>query len=353
MNRACLGINKNLHEQNLNASSIRPIKNNFVRMKKISLLFFVSILTVSLFSQAKKPVIMVFPSYQYCISRGYSMTFDNQGLSQTLPDYKKALQTDPDLRLVITKMGQIMADRGFPLKDLEQELKNLEQEGAEMSMLTSKSGAGIVESPIDKLKRTAKADILLDLDFTIKKSGPQTYISFNLKGLDAYSAKQVAGVAGAGKPSASAAPEILLEEAVLSQMDSFNAGLMRHFEDMFANGREVKMLIKLWDSSGDDLETEYDVSGESIELITAIDRWLDDNCVAGRYNRSDATASMGRYEQVRIPLMKKDGKGIDRAVDTRTFVSDLRSYLSKAPFNLTSKVYQRGLGEAWLIIGEK
>jgi hypothetical protein len=322
-------------------------------MKKIFLFVLACFCTISVFPQAKKPIIMVFPSDQYCLSRGYSMTFDNQGQSQTLPDYKKALQTDPDLRLVITKMGQIMADRGFPLKDLEQELKNIAQEGAEMAMLTSKSGAGIVESPIDKLKRTAKADIILDLDFTLKKSGPQTYISFNLKGLDAYSSKQVAGVAGAGKPSSSVAPEILLEEAVLSHMDDFNAGLMKHFDDMFANGREVKMLIKLWDSSGDDLETEYEVNGETVELITAIDHWLDDNCVSGRYSRTDATASMGRYEQVRIPLMKKDTKGIDRAIDTRTFVTDLRSYLSKAPFNLTSKVYQRGLGEAWLIIGEK
>jgi hypothetical protein len=322
-------------------------------MKKILLLVLVCLCSLSVFSQAKKPIIMVFPSDQYCISRGYSLKFDNQGMSQTLPDYKKALQTDPDLRLVITKMGQIMADRGFPLKDLEQELKNLEQEGAEMSMLTSKSGAGIVESPIDKLKRTAKADIILDLDFTLKKSGPQTYISFNLKGLDAYSSKQVSGVAGAGKPSSSAAPEVLLEEAVLSHMDDFNAGLMRHFDDMFANGREVKILVKLWDSSGDDLETEYEVNGETVELVTAIDHWLDDACVSGRYSRSDATASMARYEQVRIPLVKKDSKGIDRAIDTRTFVTELRTYLSKAPFNLTSKVYQRGLGEAWLIIGEK
>jgi len=322
-------------------------------MKKILFFVVISFCSLSVFSQAKKPIIMVFPSDQYCISRGYSLKFDNQGQSQTLPDYKKALQTDPDLRLVITKMGQIMADRGFPLKDLEQELKNIEQEGAEMAMLTSKSGAGIVESPIDKLKRTAKADIILDLDFTLKKSGPQTYISFNLKGLDAYSSKQVSGVAGAGKPSSSVAPEVLLEEAVLSHMDDFNAGLMRHFDDMFANGREVKILIKLWDSSGDDLETEYEVNGESVELTTAIDHWLDDACVSGRYSRSDATASMARYEQVRIPLMKKDTKGIDRAIDTRSFVTDLRTYLSKAPFSLTSKVYQRGLGEAWLIIGEK
>jgi hypothetical protein len=322
-------------------------------MKKISLLIFAALFTLQSFSQAKKPTIMVLPSDIYCLSRNYSMNFDNQGLSQTLPDYKKALQTDPDLRLVITKMGQIMADRGFPLKDLEQELKNLEQEGAEMAMLSSKSGASVTESPIDRLKRTAKADIILDLDFTIKKSGPQSYISFNLKGLDAYTSKQISGAAGAGKPSSVSAPELLLEEAVLSYMDGFNTGLMRHFDDMFANGREVKILIKTWNSTVDDLETEYDVNGETVELTTAIDTWLDENCVSGRYNRSDATATMARYEQVRIPLMKKDSKGVDRAVDTRSFVTDLRVYLSKAPFSLTSKVYQRGLGEAWLILGEK
>ena len=45
MNRACLAKNTtelasstklNLHEQNQHASSIRPIKNNFVRMKNTS-----------------------------------------------------------------------------------------------------------------------------------------------------------------------------------------------------------------------------------------------------------------------------------------------------------------------------
>jgi len=34
MNRACLTKNTNLHEQNQHASSIRPIKNNYNRMKK-------------------------------------------------------------------------------------------------------------------------------------------------------------------------------------------------------------------------------------------------------------------------------------------------------------------------------
>jgi len=293
---------------------------------------------------------MVVPSDQYCISRGYKMVFQNQGMTQTLPDYKTAMQSDPDLRLVITKMGQIMADRGFPLKDLEQELKNLEQERAESSMLTSSSsGSEMAESPIDALKRVAKADIILDLDFDIKRQGPQKYIVFNLRGLDAYTAKQVAGVAGAGNPSAAASPELLLEEAVLSHMDNFNAGLQRHFDDMFANGREVKVMIRVWANWGQNLESEF--GPESKELSEIIDDWFFDNCVQGRFNLSDASENFMRFEQVRIPMMRTDERGRERAVDTRSFVSDLRKYLSG--MGITSKLYLRGLGEAWLILGEK
>lgn len=246
-----------------------------------------------------------------------------------------------------------MADRGFPLKDLETELKNLAQESAESSMLTSSSsGSEMAESPIDQLKRTAKADIIMDLDFEIKRQGPQKYIVFNLKGLDAYTAKQVSGVAGAGQPSTAATPELLLEEAVINQMDAFNAGLMRHFEDMFKNGREVKVQIKRWASWENNLETEYDIDGESKELTTIIEDWFADNCVSGRYSLSDGTENFMKLEQVRIPMTKTDAKGRERAIDTRAFVNDLKKYLSDK-CQITSKLYLRGLGEAWLILGEK
>jgi hypothetical protein len=39
MNRACLIKNRNLHVQNQHASSIRPIKNNYVRMKNVNVIF--------------------------------------------------------------------------------------------------------------------------------------------------------------------------------------------------------------------------------------------------------------------------------------------------------------------------
>ncbi len=322
-------------------------------MKNILLSIAAVALSLSVFAQAKKPIIMVVPSDVYCIDQGYTQTFTANGVEQTLPDYRKMLQNDRKMRLAITKLAAIMADRGFPLKDLEQEMKNLEQETAETAAMQGKDGGEIVESPIDKLKRTAKADIILDLDFNIAKKGPQNYVNFNLRGLDAYTAKQIAGAAGSGKPSSAAAPELLLEEAVISYIDEFNGRLMTYFDDMFTNGREIKLVLKRFNSATFDFTTEFEFDGEEREFGDCVDMWLDQHCVQGRFSRVDGSDNILKYEQVRIPLFKESSSGRQTAIDARAFASDLRSFLRKAPFSADCKVYQRGLGEAWIIVGEK
>lgn len=72
-----------------------------------------------LFGQAKKPTIMIVPSDNWCLTNGYIQVFDNEGKVTKVPDYKKALQENSDLLLVISKINELMADRGFPLKNLE------------------------------------------------------------------------------------------------------------------------------------------------------------------------------------------------------------------------------------------
>lgn len=319
--------------------------------KLLTFLVAVSFAT-NMLGQAKKPTIMVVPSDRYCVANGYVLTFDNQGTKVTLPDYKAALQNDAELRMVISKMAGIMADREFPLKDLEQELKSIANESAESAMLTGKSGGSIVESPVDVLKRTAKADIIMDLDFSIVRQGPKKSIMFTLNGIDAYTSKNIASASGTGSPSTSASAPLLLEEAVLSYMDEFNGRLMAHFDDMFTNGREVKIMIKLFDGCEFDLAEEFEKDGNTDELAMHIEDWFADNTVNGRYSLSDATENFQRYEQVRIPMFY-ERNGRQRAMDTRVYVNNLKKYLSEAPFMVDSKVYMRGLGEAWLIIGEK
>ncbi len=315
-------------------------------MKKVFLSIVAAMLVAFCFGQAKKPTIMVVPSDNWCITAGYSLKFNNQGTEEVIPDYKKALQGSSDLLLVIGKLNTLMADRGFPLKNLESVLKSIESERAEDAMTTSSSsGASLAESPVDMLKKTAKADIIIQLTWSINQTGPKKSVTFNLQGLDAYTGKQVAGAQGTGAPSFSAELPVLLEEAVLQHLDNFNTQLSAHFDDLFTNGREITVRIKLFDGLGISLEDEY---GDK-ELSEVIEGWMTANTQNGRFSTTDATENMMYFEQVRIPMYDKNGK----AMDARSFIQDLRKFLKADPYGLTCKVMTRGLGQANLVIGEK
>lgn len=289
---------------------------------------------------------MVVPSDVWCVQNNYTNTYDNQGISQIVPDYTKALQTDANLLLAIAKINTMMADRGFPLKDLQAVTKSIAQQNAEDNMSQSKtSGASLAESPVDRLRRVAKADIIMQLTYIINQMGPKYSLTYNLQGLDSYTNKQIAGAQGTGKHTFSAELPILLEEAVLSNMDEFCTQLMTYFEDINENGREVAVDVRVFDNgSGLDLESEFD----DMELSEIIDDWMSDNTVNHVFNKSDASENFIQYEQVRIPLYKENGN----QMDTESFVRGLRTYLRKQ-YQIESKVMARGFGRCILVIGEK
>jgi hypothetical protein len=318
------------------------------RIKYLVVAFFV-LSTLVAFGQAKKPIIMVVPSDNWCIRNGYTMTYDEMGTLKTLPDYKMALQNETDLLMTISKINTMMADRGFPLVNLESALRNMEQESAELAMLTSGSGGGIAESPIDVLQRTANADIVIQLTYVINQVGPQRSITFMLQGLDAYTNKQIAGAQGTGSPSFATETPVLLEEAVISHIDDFNSRLQVHFDDLFENGREIAFQVRVWDTSMIDLEEEFNYQGERLELGEIIEDWVSENTIQGRFNTVNYTENVIRFDQVRIPLYDER----QRAMDTRRWIRDLRSLIGRPPFSQEAKIYTRGLGEIWLIIGEK
>ena len=314
-------------------------------MKKTFLTLIGLLVTVIVFGQAKKPTLMILPSDNWCTQRYFMSEFDNQGTKQSVPNYKQAFQEDTELGQVISKIGSLMIDKGFPLKDAEQELKAIETRNAEDNMTSSKtSGSSISESPLDILKKRAKADIIIQIWWKVNKVDDQKSVSFILEAFDAYTSKRIASSTGNGTPSNEIIP-VQLEKAILANIDPFAAQLQTHFDDMFTNGREIMLTIKIWDSWENDLEIEFD--GE--ELTDIIDDWMAKNTVSGRYNMTDATENVIRFEQVRIPIY--DDR--ERAIDARGFAKDLRKFLKVEPYLIESKLMTRGLGEAIIVLGEK
>lgn len=294
---------------------------------------------------AKKPTLMILPSDNWCTQRYFTQNFNNQGTTVRLPDYQRAFAEDLELPQVISKVGGLLTDMGYSLKDAEMEIKSLGVKQTEDNVMTSKtSGASISETPLDVLKRRVKSDIIIQIWWNVTKDPGGKVVSFTLEAFDAYTNKRIATATGNSKPTKAPLP-VTLEEAVKNNIKEFDKQLDVWFDDQKKNGREISLTVRCWDNWDNDLETEY--GGE--ELTDCIQDWMRKNTVNGSFNLTDGTETSAEFEQVRIPLVDANGK----AVDARTFATALRKYLQTAPYNITSKVIMRGLGEAVIILGEK
>ena len=300
----------------------------------------------SFFGQAKKPTLIILPSDNWCEQRYFMTEFDNQGTKQKVPNYKQAFQEDTEIGQVISKIGSLMIDRGFPLKDAEQELKAIEARNAENNMTTSTtSGSSISESPLDKLKNKAKADIIIQIWWKVNKTEQGKSISFVLEAFDAYTSKRIASSTGNGSVNNTDIVPVLLQNAILANIDPFVAQLQSHFNDLFNNGREILLTVKKWNNWNNNMETEIDGK----EITDYINEWLQKNTVKGKYSMADATENIVRCDQVRIPLYDAN----NNAIDARQFAKGLQKYFKATPFNFEVKLMTRGLGEAILVLGEK
>jgi hypothetical protein len=315
-------------------------------MNKLSLSLLLICISISTcFSQAKKPSIMVVPHNNWMSQNGFMDNYTIQGNNYTYPNYKRALIENGDIINVIAKIGELMAERGFPLISLEKSLESLAAQEAEDAMLTSKTGSDVSESPIDKLKKVAKADIEMGIRWDIITQGPKKKVDFTILGTDSYTNQDIASASGAGEFAVGSTPVELLREAVLSQLDNFNSQLQNHFDDMFENGRKVSIRVKVWGDWEYDLETE-DFGDDELGIL--IEDWISDNTVNNKFSTVDVTENMMFFNPVRIPLYNEKG----RAIDARRWANGLRKYL-KNEFEIPSKLMMNGLGQATLVLGGK
>lgn len=322
-------------------------------MRKSFLLSFLLgfiILDFSVIAQiAKKPVIMVVPGDNLCTQQGYVNTYDNQGVAVTTYDYKRALNESLSILAVNDKISELFnIEWGFPIKNLSEVLKGIEADRAREMLRTSRTGASIQRNPMDILEDVAKADIWIQVDYSINVHGPMRNIDFTMRAIDQYSKKQIATTSGSGPKLSGASTAELAQSAVVNYMQDFQYQIQQYFDDWVANGREVVIGIEVFDSWGDYLDS-YDYCDD--ELTICIEDWMYENTVKGRYSILTSTENRLEFDQVRIPLFTIDKNGRERPIDTRRWASGLRKFLVDIGVEPV-KIENRGLGRATLLIGE-
>lgn len=177
-------------------------------------------LSFGVFAQAiKKPRIMVVPSSALLEKLNLLQNTTDMGEEISVESYSKAFRDD-GVKAVVQKFSEMMTERGFDLTSLESALRKVRGKGLSVHF-----------------------DIRIDLNYRIKKSGPEKSLYIGFSGIDEYSGKQIAAASGESAPSVGGSLESLLEEAVLDKIDQFNNQLMTYFEKMSVKGRESRLSV--------------------------------------------------------------------------------------------------------------
>lgn len=297
-------------------------------------------LVLSAYGQAVQPSLMLFPSRAWCHDNGFEKVVTKaNGKEVRVQEYDKAFIDNKELGPTIHTIARMMQERGFQLVDLEAQLQSQALEEA----LDNAGDEDMAQSAYDKLIESAGPDIAMHVNYYTEQVGPRVTLFYDLTAFDAYTNKQVAstGLIQYG-PVMGAPLTSLIQSALLSSIDAFNAQLMQHFQEMREKGREISVRINTINAWEDGLETE--VNGR--ELTEIVEEWMTNNCVAGRNHQKSVSETSMYYDSARIPLYNENGK----AVQAKQWLNGLRKYLKT--LGVPCKVKTRGLGQAQLIIGE-
>lgn len=290
--------------------------------------------------QTQKPTMLVLPSDQLMQRFGCIRTEVSLGKQLQVRDYNSYLLTDPDAKFIIASIQSAFIEFGYPLNDLEQTLKSINDQ----EMVDEVSG--IKKDSKTILLTNARPDIILELDYDMATDrSSRDYsksLTYTLRAIDAFSNKVVATIQAAGVKNAKGNTATMMGEAIQKNSKDFTKQINNHFDDLIANGRDITMRVMI------DANESFTMSDESIYGDTYADFILDYmkvNTMMGTYNLQRNTDTEMYFANVRIKTLNDNG--------TQYSAYDFARELSKAlnkECGVKSKNVTQGLGDAMIII---
>lgn len=170
------------------------------------------------------PALMVMPSDALLKRLGCLKQIENQGLISYERNFDKAFINDSELKFVIASIEEAFSKAGYPLENLEQQLKSINNEKA-MDDVEELS-----KDPRTLLMNTARPDFIIEVDYEFKQDpnsrNPKKILTYIVTALDTYSSKSVGSITRAdiGKENTGSGFAALIKEDLTANMGD----LFRH-----------------------------------------------------------------------------------------------------------------------------
>lgn len=293
-------------------------------------------------SQTQKPTMLVIPSDQLLQRFGKLQQQEALGKKLQVRDYPGYLLTDEDSKFIISSIQSKFIEFGYPLNDLEQMLKSInDQEMVD-------AATGIQKDAKTILLTSAKPDIILELDYSMQTDrSTRDYaktLTYTIRAIDAFSNKVVATIQQTnftdGKKNAT--PAALMGAAIDKDAKSFTSQINNYFNGIIESGRDITLRVTI--ENGVNL-TMSDECLDGDAYSDFIIDWIKVNTLQGAYNMQRNTETEMYFSNVRIKTLNENGTQYS-AYD---FARELSKALNKG-CGIKSKNTTQGLGDATISI---
>lgn len=293
-------------------------------------------------NEQAKPNLIVIPSDELLQKFGMLKQQDAQGKTIYVRDFKGYLLKDPNAKFIISTIQSSFIKVGFPLNDLEQTLKSLDDQeiidGVDDIQKDAKS----------MLLSSAKPDIILELNYDLvtdeTSRNLNKSLTYTLRGIDAFSNKIISTIqqTGFGKNDANNDAGSLMKKALDKDILDYTKQINTFFADIIQKGRDITVRVAIDKGVKISMEDEC-LKGDS--YADWVVDYLKSNAQKGAYKMERNTETEMFFRNVRIKTLNENGTQYS-AYD---FAKEMKKALDKA-CGIKSSNKTQGLGDAYIVL---
>ena len=293
--------------------------------------------TVNVINQAK-PKLMIIPSDRMLKDEKCLTINTFNGKKTIIRDISGFIVKSEKSNSIISAIQKYFIQIGYPLNDLEQSLKSIN------NRQISDETDNIAKDAKTLLLNTVSPDIILELDYQENvitgRTSRKSYINIALSAIDVYSDKVIAV---SNKNNLDMSLDEYLEKGITKDLETLEPQLRNYFTDIVTNGREISFRVTLSNDCPISLSDMYNNEGDTYS--DWIRRWVITNAKNGSANMVSNTKKEMSFTNVRISNVMNDGIQFN----AYEFAGKFRKEFFKT-FSLQSSNNSQGLGNALVII---
>lgn len=224
-------------------------------------------------------------------------------------DVREKIESDPAIRIGLTKVREAFDQRGFTTVDFiakvkAQSVANNMTEGAATDLKTEIiNGSG--------------ADVYVDCEIVYTESSAGNDVKVDMTAYEISTGNSLANAVAMTNKFYTNDVAKLTAKAVEMKADDFLNTMQNKFDDIIENGRSIAVHVVV--DEGSEVSLEDPIGNDGSILSDLLDEWMENNAYKGNYHMQGSSDKKIIFDDVHIALRDDNGNAMSTQKFARTF----------------------------------